>query len=165
MVSWAMPGIMDSTNDGLLIFQKADAILMGRAIYEGFASYWPFQEGEWADAMNQTQKFVATTTNNSELTEVRWGDYDDTISLLNSDVMSKVRELKKEIKGDIIVPASASLVQSLLSANLLDELRIIIHPVILGQRRTLFRSHRNTSRHEVNRNQALRNKWFNADAV
>ncbi|MED4079832.1 dihydrofolate reductase family protein [Halalkalibacterium halodurans] len=138
MVSWAMPGIMDSTNDGLLIFQKADAILMGRATYEGFASYWPFQEGEWADAMNQTQKFVATTTNNSELTEVRWGDYDDTISLLNSDVMSKVRELKKEIKGDIIVPASASLVQSLLSANLLDELRIIIHPVILGSGERYF---------------------------
>ncbi len=136
MVSWAMPGIIDSTNDGLALFQKADAILMGRITYEGFASYWPFQEGDWADAMNKTQKFVAT--NNSEFTEVHWGDYDDTITLINSDVMSKVRELKREIKGDIIVPASAGLVQSLINAVLLDELRIIIHPVILGSGKRYF---------------------------
>ncbi|MGN7940944.1 dihydrofolate reductase family protein [Virgibacillus sp. 6R] len=136
MVSWAMPGIIDSTNDGLALFQKADAILMGRITYEGFASYWPFQEGDWADAMNKTQKFVAT--NNSEITEVHWGDYDDTITLINSDVMSNVRELKREIKGDIIVPASAGLVQSLINAVLLDELRIIIHPVILGSGKRYF---------------------------
>lgn len=136
MVSWAMPGIIDSTNDGLALFQKADAILMGRITYEGFASYWPFQEGDWADAMNKTQKFVAT--NNSKFTEVHWGDYDDTITLINSDVMSNVRELKREIKGDIIVPASAGLVQSLINAVLLDELRIIIHPVILGSGKRYF---------------------------
>jgi len=136
MVSWAMPGIIDSTNDGLALFQKADAILMGRVTYEGFAGYWPFQEGDWADAMNKTQKFVAT--NNSEFTEVHWGDYDDTITLINSDVMSNVRELKREIKGDIIVPASAGLVQSLINAVLLDELRIIIHPVILGSGKRYF---------------------------
>lgn len=136
MVSWAMPGIIDSTNDGLALFQKADAILMGRITYEGFASYWPFQEGDWADAMNKTQKFVAT--NNSEITEVHWGDYDDTITLINSDIMSNVRELKREIKGDIIVPASAGLVQSLINAVLLDELRIIIHPVILGSGKRYF---------------------------
>ncbi|MGN7397363.1 dihydrofolate reductase family protein [Peribacillus frigoritolerans] len=63
MVSWAMPGIMDATNDALEMFQKAEAILMGRVTYEGFAGYWPFQEGDWAYAMNKTQKFVAT--NNS----------------------------------------------------------------------------------------------------
>lgn len=66
------------------------------------------------------------------------GDYDDTITLINSDVMSKVRELKREIKGDIIVSASAGLVQSLINAVLLDELRIIIHPVILGSGKRYF---------------------------
>ncbi|WP_102272253.1 dihydrofolate reductase family protein [Cytobacillus massiliigabonensis] len=136
MVSWAMPGIMDSTDDGLLLFQKADAILMGRVTYEGFASFWPFQEGDWADAMNKTQKFVAT--NNSEFKEVHWGDYDDTITLLNSDVMSKIREIKREIKGDIIVSASAGLIHSLINAVLLDELRIIVHPVILGSGKRYF---------------------------
>lgn len=136
MVSWAMPGIVDSTNDGLVMFQKADALLMGRVTYEGFAGYWPFQEGDWADAMNKTRKYVAT--NNNELTVIHWGDYDDTISLLNHDVMSKVGELKRELKGDIIVPASAGLVQSLINASLLDELRIIIHPVILGSGKRFF---------------------------
>lgn len=136
MVSWAMPGIIDSTDDGIALFQKADAILMGRVTYEGFAGHWPFQEGEWADAMNKTQKFVAT--NNTEFTMVHWGDYDDTITLLNSDVMSKIKELKREIKGDIIVPASAGLVQSLINAVLLDELRIIIHPVISGSGKRYF---------------------------
>ncbi|MED1785081.1 dihydrofolate reductase family protein [Brevibacillus fortis] len=136
MVSWALPGIMDATDDGLVFFQKADAILMGRVTYEGFASYWPFHEGEWADAMNKTQKFVAT--NNSELTEVHWGDYDGTIRLLNDDVMSKIKELKEQIKGDIIVPASAGLVQGLINAGLLDELRIIIHPVLMGSGKHYF---------------------------
>ncbi|MGH1280476.1 dihydrofolate reductase family protein [Bacillus basilensis] len=136
MVSWAMPGIIDSANDGLEIFQRAEAILMGRITYEGFAGYWPFQEGDWANAMNKTQKFVAT--NNSDFTKVHWGDYDDTISLLNSDVMTKVKKLKREIKGDIIVSASAGLVQSLINAELLDELQIIIHPVILGSGERYF---------------------------
>ncbi|MCM3237972.1 dihydrofolate reductase family protein [Heyndrickxia oleronia] len=136
MVSWAMPGIIDSTDDGLTLFQKADAILMGRVTYEGFAGHWPFQEGEWADAMNKTQKFVAT--NNSDFTDVHWGNYDDTITLLNSDVMSKIRELKREFKGNIIVPASSGLVQSLIHAGLLDELRIIIHPVISGSGKRYF---------------------------
>ncbi|MCP1124043.1 dihydrofolate reductase family protein [Bacillus sp. 3103sda1] len=145
MVSWAMPGIMDATNDALEMFQKAEAILMGRVTYEGFAGYWPFQEGDWANAMNKTQKFVAT--NNSEFTEVHWGDYDDTISLLNSDVMTKVKKLKREINGDIIVSASAGLVQSLINAGLLDELRIIIHPVILGSGRGYFENIK--SRHDL----------------
>ncbi|MFF0826498.1 dihydrofolate reductase family protein [Brevibacillus sp. NPDC003359] len=136
MVSWALPGIMDATDDGLAFFQKADAILMGRVTYEGFAGYWPFQEGEWADAMNKTQKFVATT--NSELMEVHWGDYNDTITLLHSDVMSKIKELKEQIKGDIIVAASAGLIQSIINADLLDELRIIIHPVLMGSGKHYF---------------------------
>ncbi|MFS0553847.1 dihydrofolate reductase family protein [Brevibacillus sp. 179-C9.3 HS] len=136
MVSWALPGIMDATDDGLAFFQKADAILMGRVTYEGFAGFWPFQEGDWADAMNKTPKFVAT--NNSEFTEVHWGDYTDTITLLHSDVMSKIKELKEQIQGDMIVAASAGLVQSLINAALLDELRMIFHPVLLGSGKHYF---------------------------
>ncbi|AWX56210.1 hypothetical protein AB432_014705 [Brevibacillus brevis] len=136
MVSWALPGIIDATDDGLALFQRVDAILMGRVTYEGFSSYWPFQEGDWADAINKTQKFVAT--NNSELTEVHWGDYGNTITLLHSDVMTKIKELKTQIKGDIIVPASAGLVQGLIHADLLDELRMIIHPVLLGSGKHYF---------------------------
>lgn len=130
MVSWAMPGIMDSVGDNLVKFQKAGAILMGRVTYEGFAGFWPFQEGDFADAMNQTPKYVATR--NPELTEVHWGDYGDKISLLAGDLSQSAAELKSNIEGDIIVPASAGLVQSLLHAGLLDEIDMIIHPVVLG---------------------------------
>lgn len=130
MVSWALPGIMDSINDNLFIFQQADAIFMGRVTYEGFAGFWPFQSGEFADAMNKTHKYVATR--NRELSEVHWGDYGDTISLLNGDMNQSVTALKDEIEGNIIVPASACLVQGLLNAGLVDEFSMIIHPVILG---------------------------------
>lgn len=130
MVSWAMPGIIDSTNDNLVMFQNADAILMGRINYEGLASYWPFQEGEFADAMNKTPKYVATR--NREVPEVNWGDFGDTISLLAGDLIVHIAALKREIEGSIIVPGSAGLVQSLLNAGFVDEINMIIHPVILG---------------------------------
>ncbi|WHY78431.1 dihydrofolate reductase family protein [Neobacillus sp. WH10] len=130
MVSWAMPGIIDSTTDNLVMFQNADAILMGRVNYEGLASYWPFQEGEFAEAMNNTPKYVATR--NRELTEVQWGDFGDTISLLAGDLNERVATLKSDIEGSIIVPGSAGLVQSLLNAGFVDEINMIIHPVVLG---------------------------------
>lgn len=130
MVSWAMPGIIDSTADNLIMFQKADAILLGRINYEGLASYWPFQEGEFAEAMNKTPKYVATR--NREVTNVQWGDFGETISLLAGDLSERVAELKSQIEGTIIVPGSAGLVQSLLNTSLVDEINMIIHPVVLG---------------------------------
>ncbi|WP_159884523.1 dihydrofolate reductase family protein [Paenibacillus puerhi] len=130
MVSWAMPGIIDSTTDNLIMFQKADAILMGRVNYEGLASYWPFQEGEFAEAMNKPPKYVASR--NPEVTEVQWGDFGDTISLLADDLHESIVALKSDIEGTIIVPGSAGLVQSLLNAGLVDEINMIIHPVVLG---------------------------------
>lgn len=130
MVSWAMPGIIDSTADNLIMFQKADAILLGRINYEGLASYWPFQEGEFAEAMNKTPKYVAAR--NREVTNVQWGDFGETISLLAGDLSERVAELKSQIEGTIIVPGSAGLVQSLLNTRLVDEINMIIHPVVLG---------------------------------
>lgn len=130
IVSWAMPGIVDSSDDDLEMFQKVEAILMGRVTYEGFSKFWPFQSGAWADAMNKTKKFVVS--NNCDLAEVHWGDYDNTITLLNADAMDRVAQLKKEIQGNIIVSASGNLVQSLVNAELLDEMQLLINPVILG---------------------------------
>ncbi len=130
MVSWALPGIQDSAADNMAMFQQADAILMGRTTYEGFAGFWPFQEGDFADAMNKTKKYIAS--HKGELKGVSWGDYADSIELLDGDVEKQVAELKKKIKGDIIIPASSKLVQSLINAGLLDEFHTILHPVILG---------------------------------
>jgi len=130
MVSWAMPGIIDSTADNLVMFQKADAILMGRVNYDGLSTFWPFQEGEFADAMNKTPKYVVTR--NRELPEAHWGDFGDTITLLEGDLKESIVSLKSDIEGSIIVPGSASLVQNLLNAGFVDEINMIIHPVILG---------------------------------
>ena len=130
MGSWAMPGVQDTMMDNLSLFQKAGAILMGRVTYEGLAGFWPTQEGDWADAMNKTQKYVAA--GKGKLKEVQWGDYADTIHLIDGDVEKRVKDLKEKLKGDIIVPASSKLVQSLLNDDLIDEIHMIVHPIILG---------------------------------
>jgi dihydrofolate reductase len=80
--------------------------------------------------MNNTPKYVATS--NRELTEVQWGDFGDTISLLDGDLNERIAALKNDIKGSIIVPGSANLIQSLLNAGFVDEINMIIHPVVLG---------------------------------
>lgn len=130
MINWALPGVQDTLMDNLSMFQKAAAILMGRVTYEGFAGFWPFQEGDWADAMNKTKKYVAA--GKGKLKEVQWGKYTDTIELIDGDVERRVKALKEELKGDIILSASSKLVQSLLNAGLIDEFHTIVHPVILG---------------------------------
>jgi len=136
MISWAMPGVQETVMDNLAMFQKADAILMGRVTYEGFAGFWPTQQGDWADAMNKTKKYVAASK--GRLKEVQWDNYADTIELIDGDVEQRVKELKREIKGDMIIPASSKLVQSLLNAGLLDEFHTILHPVILGSGKRYF---------------------------
>lgn len=130
MISWALPGVQETVMENLSLFQKSDAILMGHVTYEGFAGFWPTQEGDWADAMNKTKKYVAA--GKGKLKEVQWGNYPDTIELIDGDVEERVEILKKEHKRDIIIPASSKLVQSLLNAGLIDELHTIVHPVILG---------------------------------
>ena len=130
MGSWAMPGVQETLMDNLSLFQNADAILMGRVTYEGLAGFWPTQEGDWANAMNKTKKYVAA--GKGKLKEVQWGIYADTIELIDGDVEKRVVKLKKEHKRDIIIPASSILVQSLLNAALIDEFHTIVHPVILG---------------------------------
>ncbi|GAA0133734.1 dihydrofolate reductase family protein [Paenibacillus sp. YSY-4.3] len=133
MVSWAMPGIIDSTADNLMMFQEAAAILMGRVNYDGLSSFWPFEEGEFADAMNKTPKYVVSR--NREIATLQWGDFDDTISLLASDFNESIAALKNDIEGNIIIPGSANLVQSLLNTGYVDEINMIIHPVVLGSGR------------------------------
>jgi dihydrofolate reductase len=136
MISWAMPGVQETVMDNLAMFQKADALLMGRVTYEGFSGFWPTQEGEWADVMNKTKKYVVS--GKGRLKEVLWGKYADTIELIDGEVEKRVKDLKKEIKGDIIIPASSKLVQSLLNAGLLDEFHTILHPVVLGSGKRYF---------------------------
>jgi dihydrofolate reductase len=112
---------------------SADALLLGRRTYEEWASYWPHQSTEgdpFAAFINNTPKYVASTT----LKQLDWdGSY-----LLGDDVAGEVSKLKQEPGKDIIVNGSATLVRSLLADGLIDELRLMIHPVVVGTGARLF---------------------------
>lgn len=108
----------------------ADALLLGRVTYEGFAAAWPGRGGEFADKMNAMPKFVASTT----LRELAWSNS----SLIDGDVPEGVSELKQQDGGPILVAGSRTLVHALMPHGLIDEYRLMIFPVVLGSGRRLF---------------------------
>jgi dihydrofolate reductase len=107
-----------------------EALLLGRVTYEGFADAWPSREGEFADKFNQMPKYVVSTT----LKDPEWNNS----TVISSDVGQEVARLRDEIEGDIVVHGSASLVQTLLENDLVDELRLMVFPVVLGSGKRLF---------------------------
>ena len=108
----------------------AEALLLGRVTYEGFAGAWPERSGEFADKMNDMPKYVASTT----LKELDWNNS----TLLEGDVAGAVSELKQQDGGDILVAGSRTLVHTLMEHDLVDEYRIMIFPVVLGSGKRLF---------------------------
>jgi dihydrofolate reductase len=108
----------------------ADAQLLGRATYEGFAAAWPSREGEFADKFNSMPKYVVSRT----LRDPEWAN----TTVLAGDVAESVSKLKEQYSGDIVVHGSASLAQALIEEDLVDELRLMVFPVILGQGKRLF---------------------------
>jgi dihydrofolate reductase len=108
----------------------SDALLLGRATYEGFAAAWPSREGEFADKFNTMPKYVVSST----LENPEWAN----TTVLTGDVAEEVGSLKREHDGDIVVHGSARLVQTLLEQDLVDELRLMVFPVVLGDGKRLF---------------------------
>lgn len=108
----------------------ADALLIGRKTYEGFAAAWPSDEGELADKYNGMPKYVVSST----LTDPSWNN----TRVLSGDVRSEVAKLKEEVSGEIQVPGSIQLAQELIAADLVDEIHLMTFPVILGTGRKLF---------------------------
>ena len=108
---------------------NADAMLLGRVTYEGFAKAWPERDGEFADKFNDMPKYVVSST----LTDPDW---------TNTTVIARddVTELKRSHDGDVIVHGSVSLVQDLLENDLVDELRLMVFPVVLGKGKSLWGS-------------------------
>ena len=106
------------------------AMLLGRRTYDGFAAAWPQREGDFADRFNALPKYVVSST----LTNPSWTN----TTVLSGDPIDAVRKLKAEISGDIVVHGSVSLVQTLLANDLVDELRIMLFPVVLGTGIKLF---------------------------
>jgi dihydrofolate reductase len=112
--------------------RESDALLLGRVTYEGFAAAWPSRDGEFADKFNSMPKYVVSST----LEDPEWGN----TTVLDGDVVEDVSKLRQETQGEIVVHGSARLVQTLLEAELVDELRLMVFPVVLGSGRRLFGS-------------------------
>jgi dihydrofolate reductase len=108
----------------------SDALLLGRITYEGFADAWPSREGDFADKMNAMPKYVVSST----ISEPQW----DNSTVLKGDVAEEVAKLKEKHDGEIVVHGSAQLVQTLLEQDLVDELRLMVFPVVLGSGKRLF---------------------------
>jgi dihydrofolate reductase len=109
---------------------SADALLLGRVTYEGFAKAWPPREGEFADKFNTMPKYVVSST----LTDPEWTNS----TVLTGDLTTEVATLKERHDGDIVVHGSARLVQGLIELDLVDELRLMVFPVVLGSGKRLF---------------------------
>jgi len=112
--------------------QEAEAQLLGRVTYEGFAAAWPQMEDEagFATKMNEMPKYVVSST-------LERADWQNT-TILSGDPAESVATLKEEVDGVILVAGSATLVKSLIEAGLVDELRLMVFPVLLGQGKRLF---------------------------
>ncbi len=106
------------------------ALLLGRVTYEGFADAWPSRDGEFADKFNNMPKYVVSST----LKDPEWTN----TTVLGDDLAAEVSRLKEEVDGDIVVHGSAQLAQALVEQGLVDELRLMVFPVVLGSGKRLF---------------------------
>jgi dihydrofolate reductase len=118
----------------------AEAFLLGRRSYEFLAARWPSRNGELADRLNSLPKYVVSST----IQDAKWNNS----MVLKGDVINQVSKLKQDLDGDIVVPASHQLVRTLMEHDLVDQLRLMVHPVALGAGERLF--------DEVNDKQSMR---------
>ena len=108
----------------------SDALLLGRVTYEGFAAAWPTRDGEFADKFNSMPKYVVSST-------LQAPDWNNT-TVLKGDLATEVAKLRDEHDGDVVVHGSLRLAQALLEHDLVDELRLMVFPVVLGAGKRLF---------------------------
>lgn len=108
----------------------SEALLLGRVTYEGFAEAWPSREGEFADKFNSMPKYVVSST----LGEPTWNN----TTVLSGDIVEEVSRIREQTSGDVYVHGSAQLAQTLLEHDLVDELHLMVFPVVLGSGKRLF---------------------------
>jgi dihydrofolate reductase len=150
VVSWlfiSLDGVVEAPNEWQFdVFDEAmgaaiasqmeaeDAILMGRVTYQEFASFWPASTDEpFASHINKAPKYVVSTT----LDKAEWGNWDQP-TLIKGNLAKEINTLKKQSGKNIGVSGSPTLVRSLLQNDLLDELQLMIHPVVVGKGKRLF---------------------------
>jgi dihydrofolate reductase len=113
----------------------AEALLLGRRTDEMFAGLWLARDGQWADRLNSMPKYVVSST----LSEPSWSNTTGFKgAVLKGDVVTEVSELKQRLDGDIVVYGSARLVHTLMEHDLVDEVRLTVYPVVLGDGERLF---------------------------
>ena len=109
--------------------QNSEALLLGRVTYEAMQAFWPTAEGEFADRLNEMPKYVVSST----VTDLSWN-----ATVLGDDWLKEVARLRKELDGEILVYGSRRLSQALIGMGLVDELRLLVYPVVLGTGDRLF---------------------------
>ena len=116
----------------------SDALLLGRVTYQGFAKAWPSMTDEqgFADRMNSLPKFVVSTT----LEKLEWNNS----RLIKENIAEEVSKLKQQPGQDILVAGSVELVHTLMQHDLIDEYRIMVHPVVVGSGKRLFKDETDT---------------------
>jgi dihydrofolate reductase len=132
---WHFPYFNDQMGDAIgAAMAASDAMLMGRVLYEEWAAFWPKQDPEEnpvAAQMNGVQKYVVSTTLEEPL---EWQNS----SLIGDNVAEEISKLKEQPGKDISISGSPTLVRSLLQDGLLDELRLMVHPIVVGSGKRLF---------------------------
>jgi dihydrofolate reductase len=109
---------------------EADALLLGRVTYEGFAEAWPSLDGEFADKFNNMPKYVVSST----LRDPEWKN----TTVLSGDLADDVAKVRESTSGDVYVHGSAQLAQALLEQDLVDEVHLMVFPVVLGTGKRFF---------------------------
>ena len=130
---WNFPYFNDEMGEAIgAAMTESDALMMGRVNYQEWSQYWPNQsnDDQFAAFMNNTPKLVVSTT----LDKAEWNNS----TLISGDVMAEIAKLKQQPGKNIAISGSGTLVQSLLKHDLLDELQLMIHPIVLGSGKRLF---------------------------
>jgi dihydrofolate reductase len=131
---WHFPYFNDEMGEEIgVAMAAADTMLLGRVTYEEWAAFWPTQssDDEIAGYMNNIRKFVVSTI----LDTVEWQNS----TLIKGNVAEEITKLKQQPGKDISISGSGILVQSLLRDDLLDELRLMVHPIVVGSGKRLFK--------------------------
>jgi len=144
-MTWAQAGIEDIGETFLQNFDTVDTIMLGRGTYEDLSTKWPFVS-DWpgvsevtlrlGEIINTTPKVIVA--GEDKIDDLQWGDFEAPTQLVVSDIEQQIRALKEQDGGDIITFGSPTLVQALTNANLVDEYRVLVHPVIVGEGGHLF---------------------------
>jgi dihydrofolate reductase len=128
---WHFPYFNDEMGNAVQsMMDTGGAMLLGRRTYEEFASYWPNSTDDFAGHMNDTPKYVVSNT----LASAEWKNS----TLVSGDVGGELARLKEQDGGNLNITGSGTLVRSLLREGLLDELHLLVHPIVVGSGKRLF---------------------------